>query len=343
LVGVFCWTNRWPLRQQLTLYAPLAPLLIFLSYPGMFLCGGLLVALLSPVWRERRAATSLGFIVLVLVVFASFAILLAGPVRAQDTGELRYWWVRYFPDWSRPWTVPFWAIRRTFDMFRYIVEPTGGLISPLAFLGAWVLWRGGKRPLALLLVVPTALGLVAACLGYYPWGHTRLVLYATPAVVLLTAAGLAPLLDWLSGPDLSRVAARLGLAVLLVAPAALSLERVVVPWEDRSADTKGATAYVLSKLRPTDAVRSNRWEQEYYLRGVRSRVRTPGEAAGDRLWVFITARDQTAWKEQVESLIDGPWRIIERREFVRTTVLLLGREHGAETEPPKQTSPDPIR
>src|SRR5690349_563314 len=45
LLAVFCWTGSWPLRARLLVFGLLGPVLIFLAYPGCFLCGGLLVAL----------------------------------------------------------------------------------------------------------------------------------------------------------------------------------------------------------------------------------------------------------------------------------------------------------
>src|SRR5947208_940806 len=57
ILAVFCWTQSWPVRRQLLVYLPLAPLLIFLCYPGAFLCGGILLALWPAVRRDNRTGT----------------------------------------------------------------------------------------------------------------------------------------------------------------------------------------------------------------------------------------------------------------------------------------------
>ncbi len=54
LLALFVATREWPLGRQLLVYLPVAPLVIFLSYPGCFLCGGLLLALLPAVYRAGR-------------------------------------------------------------------------------------------------------------------------------------------------------------------------------------------------------------------------------------------------------------------------------------------------
>src|SRR5262249_41280077 len=93
---------------QLLIFAACAPVLIFLSFPGTFLCGGLIVALLPRVWRERSPRTVIAFGVLVAVVSASFFALALGPVRAQRCAEMTSCWTNQFPPWDEPWRVPVW-------------------------------------------------------------------------------------------------------------------------------------------------------------------------------------------------------------------------------------------
>jgi len=54
VLGVFCSTSSTMFGKRLLAYTLLAPLVIFVSYPGCFLMGGVLVALLPAVCRERR-------------------------------------------------------------------------------------------------------------------------------------------------------------------------------------------------------------------------------------------------------------------------------------------------
>src|SRR5581483_4094575 len=91
------WAMRsWPMNRQLLLWAAAAPGVIFLSFPGCFLYGGLLVAFVPAVWKERRAWLS--YLLLVAVVFGSFGLLLEGPIHAQRCPEMTQCWSQ-FADW----------------------------------------------------------------------------------------------------------------------------------------------------------------------------------------------------------------------------------------------------
>src|SRR5438034_638599 len=83
-----------------------APPLFFLSYPACFLYGGLLVALLPAVWRQRKTVASLGYALLVVAVGGSFLMLVLGPARAQHDDTIMIPWRSFFPQWDRPWSVP---------------------------------------------------------------------------------------------------------------------------------------------------------------------------------------------------------------------------------------------
>src|SRR5262249_38087307 len=190
LLALVCRVRDWPLDRQLVLYAVLAPVLIFLSFPGCFLCGGLLVALLPAVWRVHRLRTWMAYGLLVLAVHGAFALLFLGPIRAQRCDNLVWFWADQLPNWERPWSIPGWSGARTFGVLRYCCKPTGGLLGVVALVGAIQLWRGRQRAFLCLLGMPIALALLGSYLRYYPYGHARVELYATPAVILLIALGL---------------------------------------------------------------------------------------------------------------------------------------------------------
>src|SRR5262249_52713520 len=176
LIALFCFLSsrssdglaiRPPLGRQLAVYGFLSPLLIFLAYPGCFLCGGLLVALLPAVWRQRRLETWLEYAVLVVVVFGAFGLLVAGPVHAQRCPAMTQLWENSFPPWDRPWTVPAWTLLSTLEVFRYCCDPFGQVLTAAAVIGAGSLWRRGRRALLALLVTPLVLALLASYLSAY--------------------------------------------------------------------------------------------------------------------------------------------------------------------------------
>jgi hypothetical protein len=331
LLAVYCGSAAWPVRRQLAVYAALAPVLIFLSYPGSFLCGALMVAKLPQIWRERQVRTWLACAVFGLTIVLSFGILLIGPIRAQRCDQLMGYWTRQFPNWGRPWSVPVWTVTSTFEMLRYCAKPTGGLLIMVVGVGMVQLWKDGRRCLVAFLVVPVVLALLAAYLKYYPYGHSRTEVYAAPAVILLLAAGLPATFAWL------RARARfaeLALAGLLLAPVGLTAYRLVVHWE--RADSAGGTAYVLAHRSPNDVVEGNQWEHEYYFRHLGPCfIPSVGNPAmpTDRLWVITagaTSDDRLAPVKQ----LSAEWHIREQcEEFERTTIVLLERSGVGKQEP----------
>ena len=218
-------TREWPLTRQLCLWLPLAPIAIWVSYPGCFLCGGLLIALLPRVaqgvasgeWRvaskdkegaeskqkptfsslatrHSPLATSL-YAVLVLAVGASFLALATGPAKAgKKDGAMASCWVMHFVDWSKPWSIPSWVILATMGVVRYCTFPViGHFFFFFAAFGGWLMWQRGDRRLLLFFTAPIGLALVAAGLHAYPYGPARVMAYAAPAVIALIALSIAHL------------------------------------------------------------------------------------------------------------------------------------------------------
>jgi hypothetical protein len=323
LVAIFVFTRPWPLGKQLLAYSLLAPPLILLVYPGSFLCGGLLLALLPAVWRARQRDLWFRYAALALLIAISFAFLTLGPARAQRCPVMTRCWVDQFAPWHEPWRVPLWTVTSTFAVGRYCCRPTGQALLVLAGIGAVLLWRRGQRGVVVLLTVPVALALVAAYLHAYPYGGVRVLVYATPAVVMLTGEGLCGAFDAL------RQRSRLGVAalgMLAVAPAAWTAYRVVVPWD--RADCYGASAYVLAHRRPSDRVAGNHWEYEYYFRHLGPTLVSLSDIpqeAGARVWLVATGDTPTRRTQLAHNLPPGDWHPLEQREFAQTTVFLLER------------------
>jgi hypothetical protein len=332
LLALFLRTESWTPARQLLLYTALAPILIFLSYPGCFLCGGLMAALLPAVWRDRKRSTWLAFGLCGLTIAVAFGLLWAGPVRAQRVATLMGYWTGQFPDWERPWRVAVWPATATFEVLRYCCKPTGGLLTGLAVIGAASLWRGGQHSRVLLLLVPVALAMLAACLKYYPFGHSRTEVYTAPAMVLLLAAGMAPTIAWLR----ARVRfAEYALALLLLAPAGWTAYRLVVPWE--RTDSAGAAAFVLAQRRPSDSVVGNQWEHQFYFRQLGPLFHPKLDVSPrtvERVWLVLASPCPEDRVPPPGELADSGWHIQDRSDaFERTTILLLKRDQMAAEEP----------
>jgi len=340
LLAVFAWACNRPLGRQLSLYTLLAPILIFIAYPGCFLCGGLLLALFPAVGQQHRKATWAGYGILALVILGSFALLALGPARLQRCGPMVSCWLRQFPHWDKPWTVPGWTLFSTLDMVRYCFEPTGHVLALIAFLGALVFWRSGQKAVAILVCGPFLLALLASFAGAYPYGGARVEVFALPGLALLVGAGLPPLYTWVG---LRCRPASIAIAIVLLAPLALALYRLAAPWP--RADCQGAAQFVLANRQRDDAITANHWEYLYYFRKAgkvfvppksMDLARTgPGESISftdelpqpnaPRLWLILTGGTQSDRYRLANAYSPVLWQTTQKHDFAMTTVFLLAR------------------
>jgi hypothetical protein len=309
------------LRTQCAVYTLAAPCLVFASYPGSFVLGGLLVALLPAVCRARRPGAWAGYGLLAGVVAGCFGLLILGPAHAQRCAAMTRCWKTQFPDWHRPWAVPAWSLFSGLDVVRYCLEPTGQALALVGLCGAICLWRRGQRRQMTLLTLPAALGLLASYVGGYPWGGCRVDVFLTPATALLVGGGVPPAWRWLRARTL---AGALGFAAVVAAPVGLTVYRTAVYWP--RADAAGAAAYVLAHRRAPEGVTANHWEYYYYFRRLGPAF-TPVETLAvppPRLWVVLNRDPDPRKPRDPAALIPGG-RILDHREFVNASVYLLAR------------------
>jgi hypothetical protein len=333
LLALYMRLRDGSLVKQCLIYAAVAPVVIFLSFPGCFLFGGLLVALIPALWRQRRPSATAGYTVLTLSVFASFLLLL-GPIHAQRSRSMVECWVNQFPHWDRPWTVPGWMLFSTFDVVRYCFQPTGHALALLAGAGGVLLWRRGERSFVVLLALPLALALLASCLGAYPYGGARVEVYSLPALALLVAAAVPRTMEWLRKYGQW---APLGLTTLLAAPLVLASYHVVDPWP--RADTAGAAAYVQTHRAADDIVAGNGWDFQYYFRDLRPAYQKMEELSAppaQRVWLIVTGAPVEEEQAMIRSLATE-WDARREQSFEQTTVYLLKRvaPAGEPSAPPR--------
>jgi hypothetical protein len=359
LLALHCYTSSWRLPWQLALYTILAPVFIFVTYPGCFLMGGLLTALLPVVWKAGSGTCSarwtapalpqgpggevsggaraafpvwLAYSLLSFVVFVSFLLLLMGPIRAQRDGAMTSCWVDLFAPWHQPWRVPVWALASTLEIFRYCCPPAGQPLAILAAIGSIHLARRGQGRLLALILIPVLLAFFAACARAYPYGGARVLAYAAPGLLLLVGAGTPPALAWLRAR--SRLAT-LALFLFLLVPAGSALAHIVWPWG--RADCAAASAYVLAHRHPDERIAGNTWECLYYFRHqgqafqLWQQVRLP---VSGRVWVVFSGGTPQDRLEVAEHCRRVQGRILDQQAFERTMVLLLEREdYPAVSEP----------
>jgi hypothetical protein len=281
------------------------------------------VAFLPDVWRDRNFRSRAVYIGLAAAVFGSFLFLSLGPIRAQHCGDLESCWVKCFPDWHRPWLFPWWSLKRTVEVVDYCFRPLGGALLLLALAGVLLLWRQGQRGLLALLLLPIGLAWVAGCLHAYPYTGARVMAFALPALALLIAAAVPAAFQLRHGRTFPVVVA---LLVFLLAPAGLSLYRLVVP--EVRPDWQAATDYVLRHYRPGDRVLSNAWEPAYYFRALGPAYQSGldlGAEPGERVWVLVSSASAQYREILVEQLVGQDRQLLQRESFELATVCCMGQ------------------
>jgi len=313
-------SRDWSLRRRCLTALAFFPVALWLSFPACFMLGGWFLAQVPMLLRSRSRGDWIAAITLAVAVAGSFLVLLTGPIAAQRDASMESCWHDGFPDWSRVWTVPIWATVSTFNILGYCVHPQGWLLAGFVIVGSIWMQRTHGPLLLTLMLAPWALNFVAALAGKYPYSGQRVLVYMTPAVVLLTAAGVPPVVAWCRR---HAPAALLIVLFTLALPFVNTARRTVEQWNRPNANE--ANALVRERWQPGDRIAFNNWEAEYALWTLRDAWIVPGETippGRQRLWYVALAPDP-AVRETVIRAIPPVWQAVERREFKGVTVLLL--------------------
>lgn len=330
---LFARTMRAPFTRRYAVFAVYAPFAILLSYPGMFICVGITAALLPEVRKERDPRAWAGWIALAVWMAALAAFFYFRTIRPQRTPDMDAAWANSFPDLQRPWTLPVWFVGHTLGIFDYFVRPwLGGVLVLPAIAGAALWWKGDKRGLVVLILVPMGCAVLASFIKSYPYTGARTMVYCLPGLALLTGAGLNPFFRWSRRifPDLFSLIPVIAVAAPVLMGIVLAAWIAVVPW--KRADTAGASAYVLAHRLPGDTITANHWEYEYYFRkigpaftaDIDTATRIPSAGAGPhRLWMVIEAGTTEGRVTLANALISRGWHVEEKHDFQNPSVYLL--------------------
>ncbi|MGH7136163.1 MAG: ArnT family glycosyltransferase, partial [Pirellulales bacterium] len=224
-LAVEWWTSRK--AEWLIALVAVAPLAIMLSYPAVFVCGGLSVFVAFVLVGEGRRGW-LSWLALNAALLSSFLLMLRCAARGQADAELDWmqnYWKEQLPSLFAPGELLIWLLTtHTGDL---LAIPLGGErgASTLSFLlvvaGILALWRTRRFGLAALCLAPAALNLAAAFMGRFPYGgHVKFSQYLAPAICLLIGVGGAALVGMGRGDAAGR---RTKMALALVALALIPL------------------------------------------------------------------------------------------------------------------------
>ena len=320
----FVTTRAWPMAQRVAICIAASPLIVFASYPGVFVIAGLIAALAMANRREQSRAAWVLCGVLAAVSAVSVLLLVIGPVRAQRSPTILADWRWAFPPGLDPLSLAVWLGRSLVGLADYCFRPFGGMLLIPIGVGLAALWQRRERDLVVLLVLPIVLAMAAGLAGQYPFSGSRVMIYALPALALLCAEGLARIADQVR--DRSPLLHATVAALIVLPPAVLSARDMIGP--DRRPQTAAAAALVLAARGPADLVASGNWESRYYFRSLGSRfVRLdeqplpPGE---QRVWCVIHGPTPDSRRQRLAAAVGDAYDIVSTVDFVGLSVIEIG-------------------
>lgn len=188
------WLKRPERISRVWWLAALAPLATGMSFPSVFVGGGVCAVLL---WRSiRQPSLRLPAAALACALAVSFLGVQALSGRGQydeHGAAMRLCWADAFPP-ADPGQFLTWLVQvHTGNLFAHPVggKNGGSTATFLLFaVGGLVLWRRRQRLQLAVLLAPFALTFVAAALQRYPYGGSaRISMHLAPAIALLAGAG----------------------------------------------------------------------------------------------------------------------------------------------------------
>jgi len=203
------WWRRTDQRRWLWALTACVPLALSLSYPAVFVAGGISLVVALVIWSQptfpggfRIGLATPCYVAFNLVLLASFGGLVWLAARNQADAELGWmqnYWKDNLPSLTAPMRFVWWLlVTHTGDL---LAIPVGGergastLTFVLCVVGLAAMVRARRTTLLALCLAPAALNLVAALLGRYPYGgHVKFSQFLAPAICLLLGAGGAVLL-----------------------------------------------------------------------------------------------------------------------------------------------------
>lgn len=326
LPALFIATRQMVLTRRLLLFVLVSPIVIWSSFPGSFLVGGVILAFIPDLLKFGHRRAWFTAILLVTTIGLSFLTLSLGPVRAQRTGPMESCWLHAFASWDRPWTIPWWSVKSSVEMVDYCFRPAGGILSLFALAGIWCWTRIKAWDLLGLFLVPIVLAWFAACLRCYPFTGARVIAYTMPALALLIAMGVPVVIEG-TQKMVSRTLAFSGTAILFAPPMILALIVGISPWS--RTEWNDAMDYLNGRLLPTDHVASNAWESSYYFRDLGNRYvagnPTTALSSNQRLWILIKADTEADRRKVLQEQFGVKTPIQVETQFPGVSVFFVGQ------------------
>jgi len=280
LLAVVRTLDLTPVRRDFVLLGALGALAVWFSHPAAFVLAGSGAVLGAHFAFQRNWRGAFLMTCVAGVWFISFAILYLVSLRQLTGSEhlLEFWGNSFMP--LPPWQNWGWFV----NTFRYVLHnPIGISNLYLAYLAAILLGVGGvslclrRWQLALMLLLPILLTLIASALHKYPFSG-RLLLFLVPIVLLILAEGIGRVESLLGSVGrLPKLGTAIALAVLACVTVPQAKQAVWHLWEPRLVEEiKPAMTYLKTHKRDKDTVyvyygasEAFRYYSPAYLPGIR--------------------------------------------------------------------------
>ncbi len=310
-LAVLVRPNRW---RMIALWGLVASVALWFSFATAFVFAGTSLALAPRVVPQAAPRARLAFLAANGAVAMSFAFLLAGPVHAQlEEGVLNFW-SDAFPPMTNPSALVVWLARASLGFFNYFWQPLGIAVAIFAAIGGVLFWRNGRRAELLILTLPVAVSLVAAALHRWPFGGNQHMVFAAPAVLLLTGTGIEVVRGRLE--SWRRRAGAVMVTLVLLPGLAPAAYHVGVPRERHEA--RPAIQFLMAERRPTDQVLVYcPAEFEFYTGTIPPAAQPPDPSS--RVWFIGTRSEDKPFPAQ--AVLD--------RLFTTRPLLLSKEAYGA--------------
>ncbi len=298
------------------------PVVQWFSFPSCFLAGMWLLVLAPSILKSKRILDWGAYLTLAVLIGVSFLTLLWGPIESQRSAAMDSCWTHQFPNWQKPYLVPFWCVTQTLELLRYLLMPTGQLFLGVAIVGGVLLARRKEYQFLSVCVSPVALGLIACLIKKYPYGGARVCLFMMPGILLLVGAGIPSTMAWAKRKSIYLFL--VGWLVLAI-PFGYAAYRMVKPWPRE--DHANACHYIAKNMHSDELICSSHWETLYYLRN--HPTRRDGwpdlsKESPNSFWI-LTTMPAKEYQTNTERYANE-YRIIEEKKFQMVTVVRFQRK-----------------
>jgi hypothetical protein len=235
------WWRRPDDRRRAWVLVAFTPVALALSYPAVFVAGGVSVVMAAVLWTSRRRGWP-AWLAYNAVLAGSFGLVFFTVAQGQSEAELGFmdgYWRAAFPPVAAPLELPGWLlVTHTGDLLAYPIGGGNGAstLTGICFgTGLAVLVRR-RLGLLLLCAAPFALNLAAAALQRYPYGgHVKFAQHLAPLICVVAGLGAAAWVHRLAAwPRLGRAVLAAGLGLPLFVGAGSVVRDLAHPYKTLS-------------------------------------------------------------------------------------------------------------